>query len=99
MGTAQGSDPAFPVAKRGKSGPQFRSGGSERWPAIVKRAFWMKNCQDKLDRKIAINRHASFFIHANRCIALDRDERAELFICQLRHSLSEIVDGFAFFAR
>jgi len=67
--------------------------------AIVKRGFRMKNCQNKLDRKIAIDRHASFFIHANRGVALDRDEGAELFICQLRHCFGKIVDSFAFFAR
>src|SRR5260370_6986059 len=67
--------------------------------AIVKRGFWMKNCQNELDRKIAIDRHASLLLDANRRIALNRDHSAELFVRQLVHCLCKILDCFAFFAR
>ena len=59
----------------------------------------MKNCQDKFDGKIAIERHAGFFINANRSVSLDRDKGAELFVGQLRHRLGQVVDGLPFFAR
>src|SRR5205814_3164697 len=49
--------------------------------------------------KMRIDRHAGLFVNSDRGIALDRDERAELFIGELRHSFGDVMDGLAFFAR
>ena len=59
----------------------------------------MKDSEDQLDRKLSIDYHARFLVNTNRCVALDRDERAELFIGQLRHCLGQIMDGLSLLAR
>src|SRR5205814_8263932 len=52
-----------------------------------------------LDRKMRIENHAGLFVNADRRVALDRDERAELLVRQLRDRFGNIVDGLALFAR
>src|SRR5438067_1841558 len=67
--------------------------------AIVERGFRMENRQKKLDRKMGVENHTGFFVNADRSVALDRDERAELFVRQLRHRFRNIMDGLALLAR
>src|SRR5438270_6175032 len=67
--------------------------------AIVERSFGMENRQKKLDRKMRIENHAGLFVNADRRVALDRDERAELLVRQLCDRFGNIVDGLALFAR
>ena len=57
-------------------------------PAIVQRRFWVKNAQHQLNRKIGIERHASFFVNANGSVTFNRKQRAELFVGQLSYRLS-----------
>ena len=42
---------------------------------------------------------AGFFINANRRVALDRDQRAELLVRQLRYRFGDVVHRFAFLTR
>src|SRR5437762_1125365 len=68
-------------------------------PAIVERGFRMENCEKKFDRKMRIENHAGLFVNADRRVAFDCNERAELFVRQLRHRFGNIVDGLALLAR
>jgi len=60
----------------------------------MQRSLWMKDGQDELNGKISVDRHACFLVNTNRRVALDRDERTELLICQLHHCLGQIVNRF-----
>src|SRR5262252_5699207 len=67
--------------------------------AVMQCGFWMKDRQHQFDRKLAVDDDASFLINANRRVALDRDQCAELFVRQLRHRFCQIMDSFSSLAR
>src|ERR1700738_5326040 len=66
---------------------------------IMERGLGMKNRQDQLDREIRIKGHSCLFVNPDGRVALDRDERAELFVRQLRNGFGKIMHGFAFLTR
>src|SRR5437762_14361304 len=59
----------------------------------------MEDGQDELDGKISVDCDARFLVNANRRVALARDERAELLICQLHDCLGQIVTSFPLLTR
>src|SRR2546428_9374983 len=62
--------------------------------AVMKRSFGVKNCQNKLDRKIAVHRHTRLFVNANRSVAFDGDECTELFVGELANGLGDVMHSF-----
>src|SRR2546428_12659017 len=66
--------------------------------AIVEGSFRVKNCQNKLDRKIAVHRHTRLFVNANRSVAFDGDERTELFVGELGNGFDDVMHGFTLLA-
>jgi len=58
----------------------------------------MKDRQDQFDRKLTVDNDTCFLVNANRRVALDRDQCAVLFVCQLRHRFCQIMNGFSSFA-
>src|SRR6476646_8572411 len=66
------------------------------YATIVQRGLWMEDREEELDGKMRINNHARLFINSNRSVALDRNQRAELLVRQLRHCFGNVVDGLSF---
>src|SRR5207253_6980365 len=67
--------------------------------AIVQRRLRMENAQDELNGKIRVQGHARFFVNADRRVAFNREQRAELFVRELRYRFRQIVHRLAFLAR
>src|SRR5438105_12686966 len=68
------------------------------YSAVMQCRLRVKNAQDQFHRKIRIECHTGFFVNANRRVALDRKQRAELFVRQLRHRFGKVVHCLAFLA-
>ena len=89
----------FPLADRKDARSGCNSAVANDDAAVMQRRFWMKDRQDQFDRKLAIHDDACLLVNANRRVTLDRNQCAELFICQLGHCLCQIVDGFSSLTR
>src|SRR5882672_2385593 len=72
---------------------------ANNYSAIMQRGFRMENAQDELDRKIGIEGHSGLLVDADRSVAFDREQRAELFVRQLSDSFGEIVHRLALLTR
>ena len=66
---------------------------------IMQGGFRVKDRQDQLDRKIAIDHHTRFLVNANGRVAFDGNECAKLLVGQLCHCFGQIVHCLPLFAR
>src|SRR2546423_5390279 len=66
---------------------------------IVQRRFGMENREKQFDGKMRIDHDAGFFVDPDRGIALDRDQRAELFVRQLHDRFRDVMNRLAFLTR
>ena len=66
--------------------------------AVMEGGFWMKYGQKQLDGKMGVDDHACFLVNPDRRVALDRDERAELFVGQLGDRFRDVVHSLALLA-
>src|SRR3954468_24880979 len=87
------------LADRKNAGRRRYSSVAHNHTAVVQRTFWMKQGQHQFNRELGVERHASLLVNTNRSIAFDRDQRAELLVCELRNCLSDVVHGLTFLAR
>src|SRR5688572_33321254 len=66
--------------------------------AIMQGGFGMENREQQLNGKVRVDDHARLLVDSDRRVALDRDERAELFVGQLGYRFRDIMDGLALLA-
>ena len=99
MTQSQTAVKCFALAHRENAGRGRNPAVAHDYAAIVQCGFGMENRQHQFDGKIAVEGHAGFFVNANRSVTLNRNQRAELLVGQLRHGLGQIVNRLAFLAR
>src|SRR6266705_2993206 len=87
----------FPLAYRKNTRGGCDSSIANDHATVMERSLRMEDGQHQFDRELSVDDYACFLVNTNRCIALDRDQRAKLFVCQLRHCLGQVVNGFPSF--